>query len=92
MQAAVDKYRVKRDIVFNGLSDRFEKVKPEGAFYIFPKVPTGWTASDFVSAAIEKNVLIIPGNVFSERDTHFRISYATTDEKLREGIAVLNSI
>jgi len=30
--------------------------------------------------AIEKNVLIIPGNVFSDRDTHFRISYATTDE------------
>ena len=30
-------------------------------------------------------VLIIPGNVFSERDTHFRISYATTDEKLRQG-------
>ena len=40
------------------------------------------TASEFVTKAIENNVLIIPGNVFSERDTHFRISYATTDEKL----------
>jgi aspartate aminotransferase/aminotransferase len=92
MQAAVDKYRLKRDIVFNGLNDHFEKVKPEGAFYIFPKVPKGWTAADFCTAAIEKNVLIIPGNVFSERDTHFRISYATTDEKLRAGVEILNSI
>jgi len=92
MEAAVNKYRVKRDIVFSGLSERFERVKPEGAFYIFPKVPKGWTAADFCTAAIEKNVLIIPGNVFSGRDTHFRISYATTDEKLREGIDILNSI
>jgi aspartate aminotransferase/aminotransferase len=92
MQAAVDKYRIKRDIVFKGLSDRFENVKPEGAFYIFPKVPNGWSAADFCAAAIEKNVLIIPGNVFSERDTHFRISYATTDEKLAAGVEILNSI
>jgi aspartate aminotransferase/aminotransferase len=92
MQQAVEQYRQKRDIVFNGLDDRFERIKPEGAFYIFPKAPAGWTASDFVAAAIEKNVLIIPGSVFSQRDTHFRISYATTDQKLREGIAILNSI
>jgi aspartate aminotransferase len=92
MESAVAKYRLKRDMVFTGLSDKFEKVKPEGAFYIFPQVPKGWTAADFAAAAIEKNVLIIPGNVFSGRDTHFRISYATTDEKLRAGIEILNSI
>ena len=34
--------------------------------------------------AIENNVLIIPGNVFSSQDTHFRISYATGDEKLSQ--------
>jgi aspartate aminotransferase len=88
---AVTAYRHKRDIVFDGLSKKFELVKPEGAFYIFPKSPRG-TASEFVTRAIENNVLIIPGNVFSERDTHFRISYATTDEKLREGVKVLNSL
>ena len=92
MDSAVDKYRNKRDIVFDGLSKKFEPVKPEGAFYIFPKVPTGRTATDFATAAIEKNVLIIPGNVFSGRDTHFRISYATTDEKLRQGVEILNSL
>jgi aspartate aminotransferase/aminotransferase len=92
MTDAVDKYRRKRDLVFDGLSAKFELVKPEGAFYIFPKAPGGKTASEFVSAAIENNVLIIPGNVFSQQDTHFRISYATTDEKLREGVKILNAL
>jgi aspartate/methionine/tyrosine aminotransferase len=78
--------------VFDRLSKKFEVVKPEGAFYIFPKAPAGQAASDFVTRAIAKNVLIIPGNVFSDRDTHFRISYATTDEKLAQGCEVLNGL
>lgn len=92
MKDAVTAYRHKRDIMFNGLSEKFEMTKPEGAFYVFPKVPTEETASAFVTRAIDNNVLIIPGNVFSERDTHFRISYATSDEKLQQGVAVLNSL
>jgi len=92
MDAAVAAYRRKRDIVYNRLSRKFDVVRPQGAFYIFPKAPAGQTASDFVARAIEKNVLIIPGNVFSESDTHFRISYATTDEKLEQGCDILCSL
>jgi aspartate/methionine/tyrosine aminotransferase len=92
MADAVNAYRVKRDIAFETLSRKFEVVRPDGAFYIFPKAPAGATASDFVARAIERNVLIIPGNVFSDRDTHFRISYATTDERLRQGCEILNSL
>jgi aspartate aminotransferase/aminotransferase len=89
MSDAVAAYRRKRDLMFNGLRRKFDVVKPEGAFYIFPKAPKDMTASDFVAKAIENNVLIIPGNVFSERDTHFRISYATSDEKLKRGCEIL---
>ncbi len=92
MDDAVAAYERKRDIVYEGLRGAFEIVKPQGAFYTFPKAPDGMTATDFVSRAIENNVLIIPGNVFSERDTHFRISYATTDEKLREGCQILQKL
>jgi aspartate/methionine/tyrosine aminotransferase len=92
MTDAVAAYRRKRDLIFDLLSRKFEVVKPDGAFYIFPKAPDGLPASDFVTRAIESNVLIIPGNVFSERDTHFRISYATTDEKIAEGCDVLCSL
>src|SRR3954470_18261725 len=89
MQDHVAAYRRKRDIAFETLSKKFEVVKPQGAFYIFPRAPQNTTASAFVTKAIENNVLIIPGNVFSERDTHFRISYATTDERLAKGCQIL---
>jgi aspartate aminotransferase/aminotransferase len=92
MSAHVAAYAAKRDIAFDTLSKKFEVARPEGAFYIFPKAPAGQTASAFVERAIANNVLIIPGNVFSERDTHFRISYATTDEKLRKGCEILSSL
>src|SRR5258706_7962853 len=92
MSTAVAAYQIKRDIAFDTLAKRFEVVKPEGAFYIFPKAPAGMTASAFVERAIAANVLIIPGNVFSEKDTHFRISYATSDERLRQGCEILNSL
>jgi aspartate aminotransferase/aminotransferase len=86
----VNDYRKKRDMIYDGLKDSFELTKPGGAFYAFVKAPE-WTSSatEFVQKAIENNLLIIPGNVFSERDTHFRISYATTDEKIAEGIKIL---
>jgi aspartate/methionine/tyrosine aminotransferase len=89
MAREVAAYRKKRDLVCDRLSKKFELVVPEGAFYVFPKAPAGGTASQFVAKAIENNVLIIPGNVFSERDTHFRISYATADEKLVKGCEIL---
>jgi aspartate aminotransferase/aminotransferase len=75
-------------MVFAALGESFGLVKPEGAFYAFVPAPGG-NATEFVKKAIENNVLIIPGNVFSDRDTHFRLSYATTDEKIREGLDIL---
>ncbi|HXE55724.1 MAG TPA: aminotransferase class I/II-fold pyridoxal phosphate-dependent enzyme [Tepidisphaeraceae bacterium] len=92
MSQAVEAYRRKRDLVFERLSRKFEVVRPEGAFYIFPRAPKGATATEFVSRAIENNVLMIPGNVFSERDTHFRISYAAPDDKLERGCEILCSL
>jgi aspartate aminotransferase/aminotransferase len=92
MQPHVDAYRRKRDIVYDGLAGKFDIVRPDGAFYIFPQAPAGLTASEFVARAIDRNVLVIPGNVFSDRDSHFRISYATTDEKLKQGCEILRSL
>jgi aspartate aminotransferase/aminotransferase len=89
----INAYRKKRDMIYDGLKDSFELNKPGGAFYAFVKAPA-WAknATEFVEKAIENNLLIIPGNVFSERDTHFRISYATTDEKIAKGIEILNKL
>jgi len=84
-------YRRKRDMVFETLGEAFGLVKPAGAFYAFVPAPGG-DATAFVEKAIAHNVLVIPGSVFSERDTHFRLSYATSDEKLQEGLEILKSL
>jgi aspartate aminotransferase/aminotransferase len=87
----VDTYRKKRDLLYEGLKDKFELIKPGGAFYAFVKAPGG-SGSNFVEKAIKNNVLIIPGNVFSEKDTHFRISYATSDNKIEQGVEILRGL
>jgi aspartate aminotransferase/aminotransferase len=92
MSPYVAAYKKKRDLVVDMLGGVFELNKPGGAFYAFPKVPGRQTATEFVQKAIERNVLIIPGNVFSSKDTHFRLSYATTDSKLEQGLVILREL
>lgn len=84
-------YKRKRDRVVERLAPHYELTVPGGAFYAFPKVPAklGLTGTQFVHKALEKNLLSIPGGVFSERDTHFRISYATDDANLERGLDLL---
>jgi aspartate aminotransferase/aminotransferase len=87
----VDAYRRKRDAVLEALGGLYEIASPGGAFYAFPKAPWG-TATEFVAEAIQRSLLIIPGNVFSRRDTHFRISYAVDDATLARGLEVLKDL
>ena len=92
MSPQVRAYHHKRDMVHAALADKFGLVQPGGAFYAFVPAPKGQTASEFVAKVIANNVLVIPGNVFSSQDTHFRLSYATTDEKLAEGLEILRRL
>jgi len=89
--AAIETFRARRDLVYEGLKDRFTVEKPGGAFYIFPQAPGG-SGTEFVTRVIEAGTLIIPGNVFSERDTHFRIAYTADTETLERGLEVLNRV
>ena len=87
----LDAYRKKRDMIYEGLRGKFDVQKPGGAFYIFPRVPWG-TDTEFVTEAIKNELLVIPGSVFSERNTHFRISYAAADATIQRGIGILNKL
>ena len=91
MSDFVEQYRGKRDLVVETLAGVYDLTMPGGAFYAFPQVPThlGLTATQFVEQAIERNLLIIPGSVFSDRDTHIRISYACDDAILNRGLEIL---
>jgi aspartate aminotransferase/aminotransferase len=87
----VKAYRRKRNMVHEGLKDQFELHMPMGAFYAFPRAP-GADGEAFCRKALDRNLLIIPGSVFSEQNTHFRISFAASDETIEEGVEILNSM
>jgi len=84
-------YKRKRDRLVQALAGVYEFARPGGAFYLFPKAPWG-TGTEFVTEAIRNNLLVIPGKIFSKRDTHFRISYAAKDETLERGIEILRRL
>jgi len=91
LSSHISAYRKKRDIIYEGLKDKYEIAKPGGAFYVFAKAP-GNDGDEFAKKAIEKNLLVIPGSVFSERKSHFRISFAASDETLSRGLEILNQL
>jgi aspartate aminotransferase/aminotransferase len=43
----------------------------------------------FVREAIDRQLLIIPGSVFSEQHTHLRLSYAAEDATIDRGLEIL---
>ncbi len=90
MSREVADYKAKRDFMLRELSD-YEIHGAGGAFYLFVKAPWG-TGTEFVKEAIARDLLIIPGNVFSSCDTHFRISYAAEQRTLERGVQVLKEL
>jgi aspartate aminotransferase/aminotransferase len=94
MTAQAAEYARRRDFIVNGLRDAGYEVAPTGgAFYVFPKVPeAAGSGHDFVARTIENELLIIPGGIFSRRDTHFRISYAASQAMLDRGLKVLRKL
>jgi aspartate aminotransferase/aminotransferase len=86
-----DAYRRKRDYICGELEGHYEFVAPGGAFYLFPRAPAA-TGEQFFERAVARKLLIVPGSVFSERDSHFRISFAASDSELRRGVKVLKEL
>jgi aspartate aminotransferase len=76
-------YEEKRDLFYNGLkSFGYHVVKPQGAFYLFPKAPIEDDVA-FVKELQSKRILVVPGRGFG-KPGYFRIAYAV-DTKTIEG-------
>jgi aspartate aminotransferase len=92
--AMLQEYRRRRDSVWEWLTEdpRFTCVKPRGAFYLFPYAADALepasvrTTSEFAEALLrEAHVAVTAGEGF-DAPGFFRISYATSMERLREGV------
>lgn len=70
----VGEYRQKRDILYDGLTGLgFSMVKPDGAFYLFPRSPIADDVA-FVRLAQKHHLLLVPGAGFGAPG-YFRIAY-----------------
>ncbi len=87
----VANYARNREFLLKELGGIYDIRGSGGAFYLFIKAPWG-TGTEFVSKAIENELLIIPGNVFSQHDSHFRVSFAADDSTLQRGAEILKRI
>jgi len=94
LSSAVPVYQKKRDRLMQALrSFGYEVNEPGGAFYLFVKVPGKYVSgTQFVEAAIGRQLLLVPGGVFSRRDTHFRISYGASDTQLERAIEIFKTL
>jgi aspartate aminotransferase len=90
----LDEYRRRRDAVWSWLTadPRITCVKPRGAFYLFPYIAevlevTGFSSTnDFAEALLdEAHVAVTAGEGF-DAPGFFRLSYATSLDRLREGV------
>ena len=95
----LNEYRKRRDSVHAWLTTdpRFVCVKPGGAFYLFPYIadllsPTGIKSSGEFAEALLKEVAVAvtPGEGF-DSPGFFRLSYATSIERLKEGVTRINA-
>ncbi len=87
----IARYVLRRDMVVNALGGLTNVTLSQGAFYAFIEIPSrlGLTGTQFAERAVAERLIVVPGGVFSARDTHIRISFAAPERKLAEGLEVL---
>jgi aspartate aminotransferase len=82
----IDQYQRKRDFLYKELTRiGYSVVKPQGAFYFFPKSPTEDDV-EFANKLAEKRVLVVPGRGFGAPG-YFRLSYCVPDNVIQGSIA-----
>lgn len=81
----VSEYQKKRDFLYGALTDiGYECIKPDGAFYVFPKSPLNDDVT-FVQLLQSKLVLVVPGVGFGTPG-YFRASYCVEDRVLEGSV------
>ena len=84
-------YQKNRDLLYNHLiSLGFTCVKPQGAFYLFPKSLIE-NDKKFCADAKQFNLLLVPGSAFG-CPGHVRLSYCISYEKIENSLQAFNKL
>jgi aspartate aminotransferase len=84
-------YWEKRDYFYENLTRiGFECVKPQGAFYLFPRALID-NDQEFVRRAVKYNLLLVPGTGFC-CPRYFRISYCVSMETIVNSIPAFEKL
>ena len=89
-------YIVRRDYIISQMTPLgFDIAKPDGAFYIFAKIPADLNQNDFdflLDFATEKQVAFIPGSSFGQYGKGYvRLSYAASMAVIKEAMVRLTA-
>jgi aspartate aminotransferase len=93
-RAMVREFRARREIVDRLLRSipGVHVVPPMGAFYAFPKVDWGPSATEVAQALLGRGVITTPGDAFGSLGaSHLRLSFAASREKIRAGLGILRA-
>ncbi len=84
-------YKERRDLLYNSLREfGYECVKPDGAFYLFPKalIPDD---IEFKNRAVKYNLLIVPGSGFGAPG-YFRLAYCVSLETIKNSLPAFEAL
>lgn len=87
----IEEYKMRRDFLYENLTKLgFECVKPQGAFYLFPKALIDDDV-EFAKRAIKHNLLLVPGSGFG-CPGYFRLSYCVDFDMIKNSISAFEKL
>ena len=85
VQADISGYAENRKLLYGALTEYgFECIMPQGAFYIWMKVPTD-DDGEFVEAAKKYNILVVPGSSFAGKG-YVRLAYCVAKSTIENSL------
>jgi LL-diaminopimelate aminotransferase len=87
-------YAARRDLVVEGLGQAGFDVEPcRATFYLWVRVPEGWSSTAITGRFLESGVVVTPGNGFGEPgEGYFRIALTQTRERLQEAVERIRAV
>ena len=94
VQKMIDVYTERRNLMVSGMKKAgFDLDIPKASFYLWIKVPGGYSSAQLATRLLEKGVVVTPGNGFGDPgEGYFRIALTQKKERLEEAIRRIKTV